>query len=220
MTHRLTLPDTASIATSGEGGKLIAPSASRNLDPICDLLAEVAPASGRALEIASGTGQHVVAFAARFPDLHWQPTEPEAARRASIDAYAADSGCSNIAPAIDLDAAEPGWSATHGGQDLVFLSNLLHLIPMDWAEVVVAEAAGALAPGGRLVIYGPFMRGGELTSEGDERFHASLIAQDARIGYKDDFDIIDLMQDAGLEMRQVIEMPANNLALVAERPAI
>ncbi|MGD9863387.1 MAG: DUF938 domain-containing protein [Pseudodonghicola sp.] len=219
MTHRLTLPDTASIADKGEGDKLVAPSATRNCDAICDLLAQVAPQQGRALEIASGTGQHVVAFAARFPGLHWQPSDPEPSRRASIDAYAADSGCGNIAPALDLDATRPGWGAELRGQDLIVLCNLLHLIPMDWVEALIGEAAQALAPGGRILLYGPFMRAGELTSPGDEAFHASLTAQDPRIGYKDDFDVMDLLQDVGLEMVEVIEMPANNLALVAEKPA-
>ncbi len=161
----------------------------------------------------------MAAFAARFPGLHWQPSDPDPARRASIDAYAAESGGGNIAPAIDLDASRPGWGAELSGQTLITLCNLLHLIPMDWVEVLIAEAAQALAPGGRLVIYGPFMRAGELTSAGDEAFHASLTAQDPRIGYKDDFDVIDLLQAAGLEMVEVVEMPANNLALVAQKPA-
>lgn len=219
MTNRLNLPDTASIANKGEGDKLVAPSAARNCDAICDLLAHVAPKEGRALEIASGTGQHVAAFAARFPGLHWQPSDPDASRRASIDAYATESGCSNIAAAIDLDASRPGWGAELSEQDLIVLCNLLHLIPMDWVKVLIAEAAQALAPGGRLVIYGPFMRAGELTSEGDEAFHTSLTAQDPRIGYKDDFDVIDLIQGAGLELAEVVEMPANNLALIAEKSA-
>lgn len=219
MTHRLNLPDSASIADKGEGDKLVAPSAARNCDAICDLLAQVAPKEGRALEIASGTGQHVAAFAARFPGLHWQPSDPDPARRASIDAYAKESGAANISPAIALDAAQPGWAAELSGQNLITLCNLLHLIPMDWVAVLLREAAQALAPGGRLVIYGPFMRGGELTSPGDEAFHASLVGQDPRIGYKDDFDVMDLMQEAGLEMVEVVEMPANNLALVAEKPA-
>ncbi|TDK43860.1 DUF938 domain-containing protein [Antarcticimicrobium luteum] len=219
MTDDARKTEIASHAVPGEGDKLIAPSAERNLAPICDLLAHVAPTSGKALEIASGTGQHVAAFAARFPDLHWQPSEPDAARRASIDAYAAESGCPNIAPALALDAARPGWGAELSGQNLITLCNLLHLIPMERVEVLIAEAARALAPGGRLVIYGPFMRAGELTSEGDAAFHASLTAQDPRIGYKDDFDVIDLMQEAGLELAEVVEMPANNLALIAQKPA-
>ena len=77
---------------------------------------------------------------------------------------------------------------------------------------------GLLAPGGRIVIYGPFMRGGDLTSDGDIAFHASLQSENPAIGYKDDFDIMDLLQQAGLDMAQVVEMPANNLALIAEKP--
>ncbi|GHG89138.1 DUF938 domain-containing protein [Pseudodonghicola xiamenensis] len=219
MTNRLTLPDTASIATQAQGGKLVAPSASRNLEPIAALLAKEAPSCGRALEIASGTGQHVAAFAARLPGLHWQPSDPDPTRRASIDTYAAESGRDNISPALDLDAATPGWGRRLAGQELILLVNLLHLIPMDWVKVLIAEAAQALAPGGRFVLYGPFLRDGQLISDGDRAFHASLTAQDPRIGYKEIADILRLLITAGLTVRTQKEMPANNLAVVAEKPA-
>ncbi len=211
------LPETASIALPGEGARLYAPSAERNAPFICDLLESISPASGNALEIASGTGQHVVAFAARLPGLHWQPSDIEALRLASIDAHAAAAGLSNIAPAIPLDATAPGWGALHGGQSLIVLVNLLHLISEAEAQAVIIGAASALKPEGKFVIYGPFMRAGELTSDGDVAFHASLQAQDPEIGYKDDFDMMDLLQEAGLEMCDVIEMPANNLALIAQK---
>jgi len=208
----------ASLAIPGEGDKLIAPSASRNLDAICDLLAHVAPRQGRALELASGTGQHVIAFASRLPGLHWQPTEIAAERRASISAYMADAAPDNISPVIDLDAAVAGWGTLQSGQALIVVINLLHLVSLPKVETLIREAAAALTPGGRFVIYGPFMRAGELTSDGDKSFHAGLTAQDPQTGYKDDFDMMDLLQDAGLDMVEVIEMPANNLALVAEKP--
>ncbi|WP_146348268.1 DUF938 domain-containing protein [Phaeobacter marinintestinus] len=208
----------ASLALPGEGVKLVAPSAERNMVPICDLIADVAPAGGRALEIASGTGQHIVEYARRLPGVHWQPTELAADRRASIDAYVAESGLSNLSPAVALNAARPGWANDLGPRDLIVLVNLLHLIPMADVQSLIAEAAQALTPEGRFVVYGPFMRGGELTSDGDARFHASLSASDPAIGYKDDFDIMDLMQAAGLDMVEVIEMPANNLALIAKKP--
>lgn len=210
-------PEIPSLALPGEGDKLVAPSAERNMAPICSLLEQVAPAKGQALEIASGTGQHIVAFAQCLPDLVWQPTEPDAQRRISIDAYVSEANLPNLSPSVALDAAQPGWSQELGGRHLIVLVNLLHLISMAEVQTVITEGARALAPGGRFVIYGPFMRAGELTSEGDRAFHESLTAQDANIGYKDDFDIMDLLQDAGLEMREVIEMPANNLALVAEK---
>ncbi|MEW2912434.1 DUF938 domain-containing protein [Leisingera sp. JC11] len=211
------VPGAASVAEP-QGGKLFAPSAARNSGPICDLLEQVAPPQGRALEIASGTGQHAAAYAARLPGLMWQPTEVDAARRASIQAYADEAGLANILPPAGLDATAPGWGAGHAGQDLIVLVNLLHLISEGEARTLIQEAAAALAPGGRFVIYGPFMRGGELKSDGDRAFHAALTAHDPETGYKDDFDVIDWLHGAGLELLQAVEMPANNLALVTEKP--
>ena len=212
------VPGAASVAAP-QDGKLFAPAAARNAEVLCDLLAEVAPEQGKALELASGTGQHAVAYAARLPGLCWQPTEVDEIRRASIQAYAAESGLSNISPPLPLDATAPGWSADHPGQDLIVLVNLLHLISESEARTLIREAAAALAPGGRFVIYGPFMRGGELTSDGDRNFHAALSGHDPAIGYKDDFDTITWLQAAGLELVQAVEMPANNLALVTGKPA-
>lgn len=207
----------ASTAEAEPGGKLFAPAAARNAGPLTELMRAVAPARGRALEIASGTGQHVVAFAQALPGLTWQPTEINAARRAAIAARLREAGLANIRPVRPLDAAATGWSAAESPCDLIVAINLLHLISAAEAANVIREAAHALAPGGTFVLYGPFLRGGELTSAGDAEFHARLTAQDPEIGYKDDFDTMDLLQAAGLEMAQVVEMPANNLALVAVR---
>ncbi len=212
------VPGSASIANPIEGARLSAPSAERNRQPISDLLARVAPQTGLALEIASGTGQHVVAFAERLPGLTWQPTDPDPTRRASIDAHAAEAGLNNLLAARDLDAAVPGWATGHGGQSLIVLVNLLHLISSGEVRTLITEAAQALVPGGHFVVYGPFMRGGELTSEGDKQFHASLRATDPETGYKDDFDVLDWSQAAGLSPLEIIEMPANNLAIILQKP--
>ncbi|MEQ8877130.1 MAG: DUF938 domain-containing protein [Phycisphaerales bacterium] len=208
----------ASVAEPDGDARLSAPSAERNAGPITDLLRDHVPEGGRALEIASGTGQHVLAFARAFPDLTWQPTEIAPERRASIDAWAATEGLLNLRPAMALDATVPGWSEGHGGQDLIVLVNLLHLISTGEARTIVAETAQALAPDGRFVLYGPFLRDGETTSEGDARFDASLRASDPDVGYKDDFAVIDWLHDAGLTLVDVVEMPANNLALISQRP--
>lgn len=214
-------PDTprASVAHAGEGGRLHAPAAERNAEPILSLLRHHGPGRGRVLELASGTGQHAIYFARALPGLDWQPTEMDPERLASIDAWAAGEGLPNLRPAIRLDATLPGWSADHGGQDLIVLVNLLHLIPEPAARALFSEAAQALTPGGRVILYGPFLRDGETTSDGDARFHAALTAQDPAIGYKDDFDVIDWLHDAGLSFVDLVEMPANNLAFVAEKQA-
>lgn len=197
---------------------MYAPSAARNAEAIADLVAHHAPGTGRALEIASGTGEHAVYLARRLPGLVWQPSDIDADRRRSIDAHGAQAGLGNLRRAIALDATAPGWGAAQAGQDLIVLVNLLHLISTPEAQVLIAEAAQALAPGGVIVLYGPFLRDGETTSEGDAAFHASLSAQDPEIGYKDDWDVIDWLHGQFLELVQVIEMPGNNLAFVARRP--
>ncbi len=213
MTGRL--PPTASVATPLDGARLHAPSAERNAPALCDLLLAHAPAHGAALEIASGTGQHVAVFAAALPGLDWQPTDPDPIRRASIDAYAA--GAANIRPAVALDATAPGWGVAHHPRDLIVLVNLLHLIPDARAAVLVTEAATALAPGGVVILYGPFTRGGRFTSDGDARFDAELRRADPAIGYTDDALLRDWLTDSGLNRIDTVEMPANNLAFVARR---
>lgn len=217
MNRKLSLPDSPNMDAPAADGRLFAPSAQRNLPHIIDLVRHHAPATGKALEIASGTGEHVTALAAALPDLIWQPSDPDADRRRSINAHGA--GQSNLSKAIALNATAKGWSADHGGQDLILLVNLLHLISTPEAKQLIAETAQALAPGGVFILYGPFLRDGEATSEGDQRFHASLQAQDPEIGYKDDWDIIDWLQGNWLELVQVVEMPANNLCFIARRPA-
>lgn len=217
MSRRLNLPDSASVATPSEDGRMFAPSAARNVLDIATLVASHAPETGRALELASGTGEHVVIFAHRMPGLDWQPSDIDAARRASVDAHAAVAHLPNLHPAIALDATAAGWGDEHGGQDLVVLVNLLHLISAGEAKTLIAEASKALHPGGLLVLYGPFLRDGKTTSEGDTSFHASLIAQDPAIGYKDDWGVIDWIHASHLELVQVVEMPANNMAFVARR---
>lgn len=213
--RRLVLPDSGGPV---EGAKRHAPSAALNLEAIADVLEQHLPCKGHALELASGTGQHIVAFAARFPGLIWQPSDIDPANRASIRAWAADHPCENLRDPIDLDACVPDWSAGRGGNTVICLTNLLHLISRMEAETLLTEVARALAPEGVFCLYGPFRRAGVLTSDGDRAFDASLRAQDPLIGYKDIEWVETLLSDCGLNLRALIMMPANNLMLVMQRP--
>jgi hypothetical protein len=213
-------PSTASIVTQAdEKGKLHAPSAARNASAVCSAIKSIAPPAGDALEIASGTGQHIIAFAASMPNISWHPTEVGADRIASIHAYLDDTNQSNIAPPIMLNATAKGWSAAVSPKNLITLCNLLHLISEVEASTLISEAAKALTPNGKLFLYGPFKRNGKLISEGDASFDASIRASDPETGYKDDNWIKKITQENGLAQYQVIDMPANNLALVFEKKA-
>lgn len=215
MTMNTSLPPYVSVAERRTDGRLHAPAAERNGAAITDILTSVAPGSGRALEIASGTGQHVAGFADALPDLTWQPTDIDPDRCTSIDSWAESR--TNLRPAQCLDATRPGWAADHAGQDLIVVINLLHLITAAQVRCLFNETSAALAPAGRFVIYGPFLREGVATSDGDAQFDASLRATDPAIGYKDTRDIMQWLADAGLPLIERVDMPANNLTLISEK---
>lgn len=215
--RKLHLPDTVAVGESTEDGRRFAPSAGRNAVPILELLTREAPAQGRALEIASGTGQHVRAFAAALPGLRWQPSDLAPQNLTSIRAWVAEAGLDNLADPILLDAARPGWAAELGPFDLIVTVNLLHLISHDEARAVLVEAGRALTPDGLLFLYGPFRRAQGFASEGDAAFHARLTEQDPGIGYKSVDEIKAWLRVAGLEDVHTVEMPANNLAFLARK---
>lgn len=199
----LRLPDTGAEVLAD--GRRLAPSAARNAGPILSVLRRVVQPGARVLELASGTGQHAAEFAPALA-ADWQPSDVDQGNFASIAAW---SGAVARPPVL-LDACAPGWGA--GSWDAVLAVNLLHLVPVEGAAVLLAEAAKALAPGGRLCLYGPFLRDGRATSTGDADFDASLRAQDPRLGYKDLGWVMARLGAAGLGI-EVVPMPANNLML-------
>ena len=218
MAHRKNLPATACVTNLEADGRLSAPSALRNAEPIVELVREIAIKPGNALEIASGTGQHVVKLAAALPFLNWQPSDVDETRIKSIRCWSNDHHLTNLNPPCLLDATKEGWAAEHHDQDLILLVNLLHLISIEETKILVKEVSKALAPKGVSIIYGPFMRSGELISKGDMEFHHSLINTDPDLGYKNDLDMLNLFGEAGLVHLSTNKMPANNLAFITQKP--
>ena len=218
MAHRKNLPATACVTNLEADGRLNAPSALRNAEPIVELVREIAIKPGNALEIASGSGQHVVKLAAALPLLNWQPSDVDETRIKSIRCWSNDQHLTNLNPPCLLDATKEGWAAEHHDQDLILLLNLLHLISIEETKILVKEVSKALAPKGVSIIYGPFMRSGELISKGDMEFHHSLINTDPDLGYKNDLDMLNLFGEAGLVHLSTNKMPANNLAFITQKP--
>ena len=218
MAHRKNLPATACVTNLEADGRLNAPSALRNAEPIVELVREIAIKPGNALEIASGTGQHVVKLAAALPFLNWQPSDVDETRIKSIRCWSNDHHLTNLNPPCLLDATKEGWAAEHHDQDLILLVNLLHLISIEETKILVKEVSKALAPKGVSIIYGPFMRSGELISKGDMEFHHSLINTDPDLGYKNDLDMLNLFGEAGLVHLSTNKMPTNNLAFITQKP--
>ena len=218
MGHRKNIPTKVCAANMEGDGRLIAQSTVRNAEPIVELVRNTAIKSGNALEIASGTGQHVVKLAAALPLLNWQPSDVDKTRIKSIRCWSDYHHLTNLKPPCLLDATKEGWAVDYHGQDLILLVNLLHLISFEETKILVKEVSKALTPKGLSIIYGPFMREGKLISKNDMEFHHSLINTDPDLGYKNDIDMLDLFREAGLVHLSTNNMPANNLAFITQKP--
>lgn len=204
----------ANVAAAPDG-RLFSPSYERNAAPIAAALGTLlAGSTGTVLEIGCGPGQHAAAFAAALPHLRWQPTDPQDDHLASAGAWRAHAGLPNLLPPLRLDATAD-WAAMPGLAPLlplaaVYAQNVLHIAPWAVAEGIVAGAARTLAPGGLLILYGPFREAGRHTGEGNERFDAALRAQNPDWGVRDLDDVAALACASGFGPPDVRVMPSNN----------
>ena len=191
------------------------PATARNRDAILDVLRETLPAAGLVLEVASGSGEHVVHFASHLSGLTFQPSDPETDALASIAAWVADAGLANVRAPIRLDASAMAWPIERA--DAVLCINMIHIAPWHAAEGLVRGAAAILPLGAPLYLYGPFKRAGFPLAESNARFDQSLRARNAAWGVRDLDDVAALAREAGFDRPGVTEMPANNLSVVFRR---
>lgn len=203
-------------------GRLDAPAFHRNHAPIWALISPFLDGrSGHVLEVGSGTGQHVVAFARQAPDLVWWPRDINDKHLRSIEAWRAHAGLVNLRPPLRIDLAAWACGATElavpDALTAIVCINVLHIAPWRVAEGLMTGAARHLGPHGRLFVYGPFMRDGFHTAPSNAAFDASLLRENPAWGVRDTTDVAALAARFGLRLAEIAEMPANNLMLVFDR---
>ena len=200
---------------------LHSPAAERNRQPILEVLRTLLPATGRALEVASGTGQHVAWFAAALPGWTWQPSDAQAETLDSITAWCAQAGVDNVRPPVLLDVLAPQWRGNGAAfatpLDLIYCANMLHIAPWACCAALMQGAARHLAPGGHLVTYGPYLEDGVPTAPGNQAFDASLRERNPAWGIRRLEDVAQVAAAAGLHLVARHALPANNLLLVWAR---
>jgi len=194
---------------------LLAPAAERNKEPILAVLRRVLPERGKVLEIASGTGQHVVHFAKALPSLQWQPSEADASMHGSIARWIAHEGLANVQPPIALDVGVEPWPVDRA--DVVICINMIHIAPWQATLDLMAGAGRVLPAGGVVVLYGPYRRFGQHTADSNAAFDAQLKASDPQWGVRDLEAVLDIAGRQGLATEEIVAMPANNLTVVLRK---
>lgn len=187
----------------------------RNRDPILAVLREVLPPRGTVLEIACGSGEHALYFAAALPHLLWQPSDVDAEALQSTAAWRDSDGPANLLPPVRLDVTEAAWPVET--VDAVFSANLVHISPWEACLGLLAGAARHLTAEGLLVLYGPYKLDGRHTAPSNEAFDRDLRRRNAAWGVRDVADLVTAAAREGLALDRTIAMPANNQILVWRR---
>jgi hypothetical protein len=193
-------------------GALRSPAAERNKQPILEAIAGVLPASGTVLEIASGTGQHVLHFANAHPSLSWQPSDPDPALLESIRLHRAAAIHGNVLEPLQLDVLERPWPLEHAAA--IVCINMIHIAPWAATAGLFAGAAALLHAGSPLILYGPFRMDGRHTAPSNAAFDENLKARNPDWGVRDLERVTESAEQCGFSLAATTAMPANNLTVV------
>lgn len=199
-------------APAGSQARRSASAALRNREPIAEVLREWLPKSGTVLEVASGTGEHAVYFAERFPDLGWQPSDTHPDALASIAAWRDEAALPNLLPPIVIDASDPDWPIDRAAA--VLNINMAHISPWGASLGLIEGAARVLPSGGPLILYGPWLKDDIETAASNFAFDADLKRRDPAWGLRRVEDFADAAAAAGFLLAATRQMPANNLMLL------
>ena len=191
----------------------------RNRQPILEVLLQVLPTQGNILEIASGTGEHAIFFAPRLSPRQWIPSEPNPMLRASIAAWRDKFPAENLHSPLDIDASQEKWSIEAQEIEIqaIVNINMIHISPWRTCLGLMAGADRILSPGGILYLYGPFKRNGKHTAPSNQAFDQSLQASNPEWGVRDITEVAEVAGNHGLELQEIISMPANNFSVVWQK---
>ncbi|AFZ36507.1 protein of unknown function DUF938 [Stanieria cyanosphaera PCC 7437] len=199
-----------------------APATQRNREPILAVLSRVLPPQGNILELASGTGEHSVFFAPFFAPRQWYPSDPNPFLRDSIEAWRNYHSIDNLHSPFDIDVCESKWQIEEQGiavQAIVNI-NMIHISPWQACLGLMSGAGRILPMDGILYLYGPYKQKGEHTAESNRSFDESLRRQNPEWGVRNLEDVARIAKSEGLELQEVVTMPANNLSVIFKKSQV
>lgn len=194
----------------------------RNREPILGVLKERLPkSSARVMEMASGSGMHINYFAPHFDHLHFYPSDKDVEVFDNIKKLTNNQDNDNIADPVHLDLTNPEtWFRLDKKEHFsaIFCINIFQVAPISIADGMMECAAHLLTNDGFLLIYGPFKVEGAFTTDSNKEFHDTLSSAGvSEWGLKDVADLKKAAEKHGLELKEQIDMPANNFSLIFGR---
>ena len=176
-----------------------APATLRNRDFILDVLRDVLPTTGDILEVASGSGEHIVHFARNFPALVFQPSDPEPDALLSVAAWVKATRVTNVRKPILLDPSQSVWPIASA--DGIICINMVHISPWEATLGLIKGAAAILPPASPFYLYGPYLREGFATAPSNQAFDRSLRDRNPTWGLRDLEAVAAMAQSVGFRLR-------------------
>jgi hypothetical protein len=193
-----------------------APATERNRQAILEVLQKFLPETGNILEISSGTGEHAVFFAPHLAPRRWFPSDCNPIALDSIRAWCDYYPSPNLDRPLLIDVHQAIWPVETENIPInaIVNINMIHIASWSACLALMTGASRILSPRGILYLYGPYKQKGQHTAISNETFDASLRAQNPAWGVRNLEDVVQVASDCGLQLLEVIPMPANNLSLV------
>ncbi|KAK7601948.1 hypothetical protein V9T40_009389 [Parthenolecanium corni] len=194
--------------------------ADRNKQPILKELLNYIKDGSFVLEIASGTGQHVVYFASNMPKVIFQPTECEENLLKSIKSYIEHNNLTNVQEPLFLDVVSDPRVWLEGklkpnSVDYIINSNMFHIAPFQCTEGLFRGCETYLKKDGLLFTYGPYAYDGVISPQSNVNFNESLKRSNPLWGLRDVYrQLVPIASKHHLQLLTVHKLPANNDLIV------
>lgn len=190
--------------------KPYSPAADRNKDVIYQVLKEYIDA-GELLEVGTGTAQHAIYMAQKFPSLNWT-TADQAQYHPGIKMWLDEFHLSNLKGPYELTIGKDEFP--NQKFDYLYTANTLHIMSWKECELFFSHIAQNFKHPSQIFIYGPFNYQGEFTSESNALFDQNLKERDPESGIRGFEQVQAEMIKAGFKLHKDHKMPANNRLLV------
>ncbi|WP_198360679.1 DUF938 domain-containing protein [Thalassotalea crassostreae] len=188
------------------------PSCERNKEVILEHLSPYFTEANSVLEIGSYSLQHALHFAAKHPQLEWQPSDQLIHQKALLRNLLSFPQ-KNIRSPIVIDVSDSSsWPCKP--YDIVFTANTLHIMSFEHVKQLFANVPHRMTNNALLCVYGPFKYQGKYTSSSNEGFQQWLQERDKNSGIRDFEAVNQLALNAGLVLEKDISMPANNQLII------
>jgi cyclopropane fatty-acyl-phospholipid synthase-like methyltransferase len=187
----------------------------RNQQPIFDILKDlITPSERNIFEIGSGTAQHAIFMAPKFPHLTWITSDIEANHK-HIKSRLEDARIPNIRGPFQFEVGKDDFPRIPF--DMVFTANTFHIMSWKNCKTLMKNLGTRLREGSQVVIYGPFNYEGKFTSDSNAEFDKNLKERNPESGIRAFEDVNANMAKNGFTLYKDYEMPANNRTLVFTR---